>query len=252
MSKIGRLMAASILASLALTAVAADMGKTLRITFQVAETGFDPVKIHDYYSGTVIEAVYDTLLTYDYLARPAKLVPRAAALPEVTDGGRTWTFKLKKGILFTSDPAFKGKRRELVAEDFEYTIKRFLDPKNRSPYAFFFEGKVLGLDALADEAKEKGKFDYDRKIPGFELPDSHTLRIKLKEPDFALGQILAFAETSVVAREVIEMYGDESNFHPVGTGPYMLDKYVRSSKIFLKANPDFRKEIWDFKAGHDP
>jgi ABC-type transport system substrate-binding protein len=196
--------------------------------------------------------VYDTLLTYDYLARPAKLVPRAAALPEVTDGGRTWTFKLKKGILFTPDPAFKGKRRELVAADVEYTIKRFLDPKNRSPYAFFFEGKILGLDALADEAKEKGKFDYDRKIPGLETPDSHTLRIKLKEPDFALGQILAFSETSVVAREVIDTYGDESNFHPVGTGPYMLDKYVRSSKIFLKANPDFRKETWDFKAGHDP
>ena len=43
-------------ALLPLAAVAADMSKTLRITFQVAETGFDPVKIHDYYSGTVIEA----------------------------------------------------------------------------------------------------------------------------------------------------------------------------------------------------
>ena len=252
MRQLGRLMATSVLALLASAAGAADMGKTLRITFQVAETGFDPVKVHDYYSGTVVEAVYDTLLTYDYLARPAKLAPRAAALPEVTDGGRTWTFRLKKGIVFTPDPAFKGKRRELVAADFAYTIKRFLDPKNRSPYAFFFEGKVLGLDALADEAKEKGKFDYDRPIPGFETPDSHTLRIRLKDPDYAFGQILAFAETSAVAREVIEAYGDESNFHPVGTGPYMLDKYVRSSKIFLKANPDYRKETWDFKAGNDP
>jgi ABC-type transport system substrate-binding protein len=238
-------------ALLPLAAVSADMSKTLRITFQVAETGFDPVKIHDYYSGTVIEAIYDTLLTYDYLARPSKLAPRAAALPEITDGGRTWTFRIKKGIYFQPDPVFQGKKRELVAEDFAYTIKRFLDPKNRSPYAFFFEGKVLGLDALAEEAKKSGKFDYDRKIPGFEFPDSHTLRIKLKDPDYAFGQIMAFSETSAVAREVIEKYGDDSNFHPVGTGPYMLDKYVRSSKIFLKANPDFRKETWDFKPGND-
>lgn len=252
MIKVWRSMATMILSAAALAATAADMGKTLRITFQVAETGFDPVRIHDYYSGTVIEAVYDTLLTYDYLARPSKLAPRAAELPQVTDGGRTYTFKLKKGTLFTPDAAFKGKRRELVAEDYVYTIKRFLDPKNRSPYAFFFEGKVLGLDALAEEAKKSGKFDYDRKIEGFETPDSHTLRIKLKDPDFTFSQILAFAETSAVAREVIEMYGEESNFHPVGTGPYMLDKYVRSSKIFLKANPDFRKEVWDFKMGSDP
>ena len=252
MNRIGRSIAGMTLMAVAVVATGADMGKTLRITFQVAETGFDPVRIHDYYSGTVIEAIYDTLLTYDYLARPAKLASRAAELPQVTDGGRTYTFKLKKGTLFTPDAAFKGKRRELVAEDFVYTIKRFLDPKNRSPYAFFFEGKILGLDAVAEEAKKSGKFDYDRTIPGFETPDPYTLRIKLKEPDFTFSQILAFAETSAVAREVIETYGEESNFHPVGTGPYMLDKYVRSSKIFLKANPDYRKEVWDFKAGNDP
>src|SRR5438034_1835315 len=93
---------------------AANGEKILRITFQVAETGFDPVKIHDYYSGTVIEAIYDTLLTYDYLARPSKLTPRAAAaLPDIADGGRTWTFKLKKGVVFQPDPVFQGKRREL-------------------------------------------------------------------------------------------------------------------------------------------
>src|SRR3954469_10195189 len=91
-------------------ALSADMAKTLHITFQVAETGFDPVLIHDYYSGTVVEAIYDTLLTYDYPARPSKLVPRAAAdLPQVTDGGRTYTFKLKKGVYFTPDQSFKGK-----------------------------------------------------------------------------------------------------------------------------------------------
>ena len=233
-------------------AIAADMAKTLRITFQVAETGFDPVKIHDYYSGTVVEAIYDTLLTYDYLARPSKLVPRAAAeMPQVSDGGKTYTFKLKKGVYFTPDKAFNGKKREMVAQDVAYSIKRFLDPKNRSPYAFFFENKILGLDEHAAEAKKTNKFDYDQALPGFEFPDAYTIRIKLKEPDYTFSQILAFAETAIVAREVIESYGEETNFHPVGTGPYMLDKYVRSSKIHLKANPDYRREIWDFKPTAD-
>src|SRR5258706_3711492 len=205
MGRAGRWLVRLLIAALPLTAAvatAADPGKTLRITFQVAETGFDPVKIHDYYSGTVIEAIYDTLLTYDYLVRPSKLAPRAAELPEVTDGGRTYTFKLKKGSYFTADPAFNGKRRQLVAEDVAYSIKPFLDPKNRSPYAFFFEGKILGLDDVAAEAKKSGKFDYDKKIPGFEFPDSHTLRINLKDPDYTFAQIMAFAETAAVAREV--------------------------------------------------
>ena len=139
----------------------------------------------------------------------------------------------------------------MVAQDVAYSIKRFLDPKNRSPYAFFFENKILGLDEHAAEAKKTNKFDYDQALPGFEFPDAYTIRIKLKEPDYTFSQILAFAETAIVAREVIESYGEETNFHPVGTGPYMLDKYVRSSKIFLKANPDYRKEVWDFKAGTD-
>ena len=95
---------------------AADMGKALHITFPVAETGFDPVKVSDYYSGTIIESIFDPLLTYDYLARPAKLVPNVSeSLPQVTDSGKTYTFKLRKGIYFTPDPAFKGKQRELTA-----------------------------------------------------------------------------------------------------------------------------------------
>ena len=107
---------------------AADPGKVLRIAFPTAETGFDPVHVSDLYSNTVNEAIFERLLTYDYLARPAKLVPMVAeAMPEVKDEGRVYVFRLRKGIHFTPDPAFKGQQRELVAEDFIYAYKRVLD-----------------------------------------------------------------------------------------------------------------------------
>ncbi len=232
---------------------AADPAKVLRITFMAAETGFDPVKVSDHYSGTVIESIFDPLLTYDYLARPAKLVPNVVeALPQVADRGRTYTFKLKKGIYFADDPAFKGKRRELSAEDYAYSIKRFLDPKNRSPYAFLFEGKIVGLDELAAQAAKSGRFDYDASVPGLEVPDRYTLRIRLKDTDFSFSHVMAFALTGAVAREVIAAYGDEINSHPVGTGPYMLGKYTRSSKIVLVANPGYRGKVWNFAPGDDP
>src|SRR5260221_3748612 len=227
--------------------------KTLRVTFPVAETGFDPARTNDYYSGAVIEAIYDRLLTYDYLARPAKLVPLAAeSLPRIADTGRTYTFKIRKGIYFTPDPAFKGKRRELTAEDYAYYIKRFFDPRYRSPYAFLFEGKVVGLDRLSAQAKKTGRFDYEAKVPGLEVPDRYTLRIHLKEIDYGLSHILAYALSGAVAREVIEFYGEDTNAHPVGSGPYRLKQYTRSSKIVLEANPGYREKNWEFHPGDDP
>src|SRR6267378_1779714 len=223
--------------------------KILRVTFQAAETGFDPARVHDYYSGMIIEAIYDTLLTYDYLARPAKLVPNAAAMPEVSADGRTYIFHIRKGIYFADDPAFKGRKRELTAQDFAYSIRRFYDPKNRSPYAFLFTGKIVGLDELAARAKQSGRFEYDTPVAGLQTPDPYTLVIRLNQPDVNFSYVLAFPLTAGVAREVIEAYGDESPSHPVGSGPFLLKRYVRSSKIVLARNPSYRGKIWDFDPG---
>ncbi|MEO5765077.1 MAG: ABC transporter substrate-binding protein [Casimicrobiaceae bacterium] len=234
-------------------ALAADMSKVVRQVFPAAETGFDPAAAHDLYSATIEQAIFETLLTYDYLARPAKLVPLTAeAMPVVSDNGKTYTIKLKKGIHFTPDPAFKGKKRELVADDYAYAIKRLIDPKLRGPWAWLVEGKIVGLDELAAAAKQTGRFDYDAKIAGLETPDRYTLRIRLKDTDFNMPYVLAHEPTSAVAREVIEAYADEAGramANPVGTGPYILKQWVRSSKIILEANPDFRGFVWDFKPG---
>jgi len=228
---------------------AADPNKVVRLSFEVAETGFDPVRVSDGYSATVNEAIFERLLTYDYLARPSKLVPMVAeAMPEVADEGRTYTFRLRKGIYFTPDPAFKGVKRELVAQDFVYSFMRFFDPANRAPYAFMLEGKIKGLDTLAAAAKKTGKFDYDAKLSDLEAVDRYTLRIRLARPDFNFLYVVANTNFGAVAREVIEAYRGETEAHPVGTGPYMLGEWKRASRIVLVANPDYRGFTWDFEA----
>ena len=227
---------------------AADPNKVLRIAFPTAETGFDPVKSADLYSATVMEAIFDRLLSYDYLARPAKLIPMAAeSMPEVADDGRTYTFHLKKGVYFAPDPAFKGVKRELVAQDFIYTFMRFVDPANRSQYAFLLEGKIKGLDALAAAAKKNGKFDYDAKLSDLTALDRYTLRINLTERDYNFPLVAAHTILGAVAREVIEAYASDTNAHPVGTGPYMLKEWKRGAKIVLEANPGFASFVWDWK-----
>jgi ABC-type transport system substrate-binding protein len=251
----GIVLAAALLGAAQL-ALAADPTKVIRHVFPAAETGFDPAGGQDLYSGTIEQAIFDRLLTYDYLARPAKIVPGAAeALPDVTDDGKTYTFRIRKGIYFTPDPAFNGKKRELVAEDFAYSLKRLIDPKLHSPWAWLVEGKIVGLDELASAAAKSGKFDYDKKIPGLEAVDRYTLRIRLKQTDYNLPFVLAHEPTSAVAREVIEKYADESGramSNPVGTGPYVLKDWVRASKIVLEANPGYRGFVWNFEPGSDP
>jgi ABC-type transport system substrate-binding protein len=247
-------LAGGILAMLvAASAVAADPAKVLRIAFPAAETGFDPVRVSDLYSNTVNEAIFERLLTYDYLARPAKIVPLTAeALPEVSDGGRTYTFRLRRGIYFTPDPAFKGQRRELTAEDYVYTLKRFADPKYRSPWAFMIEGHIEGLDEQIEAAKKSGKFDYRATIPGMIALDKYTLRFKLNAVDYLFPYTLAHVPFGAVAREVVEAYGDDLQAHPVGTGPYVLKEWRRAAKIVLEANPEYRQDRWEFQATDDP
>jgi ABC-type transport system substrate-binding protein len=237
----------ALLLLVSLAAFAADPTKILRIAFPTAETGFDPVRVSDLYSNTVNEAIFERLLTYDYLARPAKVVPMAAeTMPEVRDNGRVYVFKIRKGIHFTPDPAFKGQKRELTAEDFVYSYKRLLDPRNRSPWAFLLEGKIEGLDDLVEAAKKSGKFDYDAKIAGMRAVDRYTLEFRLKDTDYIFPYIVAHVPFGAVAREVIEAYSDDAQAHPVGTGPYMLKQWLRAAKIVLEANPDYRGFTWDF------
>src|SRR5437762_1358253 len=136
---------AFVLSALAPSAMAADPEKVLRVVFGIAESSFDPQFSSDAPSDAIVHSIYEAMLDYDYLARPVQLVPRTLeAMPTVEDNGATYIFRLKKGIYFTPDPAFKGKPRELTAADHAYGIKRLLDPKVKSPWRWLVDGKIVG------------------------------------------------------------------------------------------------------------
>jgi ABC-type transport system substrate-binding protein len=228
--------------------------KTLRVLFEAPDSGLDGALTVNWYSAKLTEMIFERLLTYDYMARPAKLVAGTAeAMPEVKDGGKTYVFHIRKGIYFTPDPAFKGKRRELTAADYIYSFERILDPQNRSPLLNFLSGKIVGLDAQAARAEKSGHFDYDAPVAGLKALDRYTLRIELNAPDYNFPYVMAMpAGMGAVAREAIDAYPQQTRLHPVGTGPYMLAQYVPSSKIVLAKNPDFRGLTWDFSSEDGP
>lgn len=212
-------------------------GQTSRIQ------GFDPAKSGDVASSSVIARIYEGLLEYAYLDRPYRLQPMLAAdLPDVSADGLTYTFKIRKGIFFQDDPCFPGgKGRELTAEDFVYSIKRVADLKVASSGYWAFNGRILGLDAFRDASAGETPTDYNAPVEGLTAPDRYTLQIRLKEPYPQLLWILAMHYSFAVPREAVEFYGADFVNHPVGTGPYILEKWKRNYRIEFVRNPKWKE-----------
>jgi ABC-type transport system substrate-binding protein len=229
--------------------------KTLRYAFPIAETGFDPVQISDLYSRHVTAHIFESPLTFDHLARPFKLkLMTAAEMPVLTDNYTRCVVKIRPGIFFADDPAFKGQRRELVAADYVYSWKRFFDPRWKAPYvASWMLYRFVGLNEYrAQVITSKGTFDYDREIEGLRVLDRYTFECRLAEPEPRFLYALTTPDVGgAVAREVVEAYGDKMMEHPVGTGPFRLVDWRRSSKIVLERNPGYREVLYDAEPNAD-
>lgn len=199
---------------------------------------FDPLKASNIYASTVVVAVHDTLYRYRYLARPYQLAPNlAAALPEISADGLTWTIRLKPGVRFADDPVFPGGRgREVVAADVVYSFKRhFLEGSGS-------EGSWLWQDVLA------GIATWQQQAAGIDAPwqavvavDPHTVEFHLSRPFPQLAHTLTQGFSAIVAREAVDRHGADFGRRPVGSGPFRL-KSFDGVTARLERNPDFRRE----------
>jgi ABC-type transport system substrate-binding protein len=244
-------LAASALAAAAQTA---PERKVLEVAFRSAETTLDPIKSSDLYSRSVTAHLFESLYAYDHLARPWQARPLIAdGMPVASEDFRTWTVKIKPGIYFADDAAFKGKKREVTAQDFVYPFQRIADPANKSAlWGWIDSYKILGLNEAHQAARGK-PYDYDAPVEGMRALDRYTLQIKLAEPRPRLlnGLLVGSDLLGAQAREVVEHYGDRIDEHPVGTGPFKLKQWRRSSLIVLERNPDYRERYYDAEPAAD-
>ncbi|MBN8279900.1 MAG: hypothetical protein J0M16_04770 [Gammaproteobacteria bacterium] len=223
--------------------------KTYRHMLDQLPTTLDPVQGANVYANFVIVNAYDTLYSYQYLARPYRLKPNLAAdFPAISPDGLVYTFRLKKGVQFVDDPCFPGGRgREVVAEDLIYSIKRQFDPRNQPQGAWLWQGRIAGLE----EWKAAGS-DYNRPVSGLRALDDHTLEVRLIKPYPQLVATFAQGYSALVPREAVEKYGKGLGVRPVGSGPFRLVSYD-TARVVMERNPKFRQEPVDLAAeGYDP
>ena len=228
--------------------------KTLYLATSSPVNTLDPSATFSLGDFQEISKVYETLLTYDYLKRPAKIIPELAeSLPEISEDGLTYTFKIKKKIFFQDNKCFKdGKGRELTAEDFVFAIKRASDPKINCPFFSFLSGKILGIDEWRSKNISRKKTDYEEDIEGVCVIDKYTLKIKLKNFFPHLSMIFCLPFISAIPKEAVEYYGEKFPLNPVGTGPFIIKDYkVSDSKIVAVKNPNFREKFYPKEVSSD-
>ncbi|GAB5548229.1 MAG: ABC transporter substrate-binding protein [Sandaracinaceae bacterium] len=195
--------------------------------------GFDPHKSFDELSNMGIKLLFEGLLDYD--RDTMDLVPRLALeVPEPSEDGRTYRFRLREGVRFADDPCFEGGRgREVTAHDVRWSMEHMLATGTASPGATFYT-LIEGYDAFrAGEASH---------VSGIRVIDRHTIDFSLSRPDQTFLYTMAMSFAYPVAREAYARYGEEIRRHPVGTGAYVLEDWEPGVELTFVRNPNYFEE----------
>ncbi|MBX3020800.1 MAG: hypothetical protein KF799_03925 [Bdellovibrionales bacterium] len=237
---------ATSLALAACTKKAPENDNTINYGLRTNLKALDPEQGSETSANEIIPNIFETLFEYHYLKRPVVLQPLLAeAMPTVSKDGRTYTIKIKKGIRFQDSEVFPdGKGREVKAQDFIYSWKRIADPRNKGEGWWIFDGKIEGINDWNAKLAKGGKPEevneaFNAPISGLQAPDDYTIVIKLAKPFYQLNNVLAMPFASVVPKEAVDKYGEEFMNHPVGTGPYKFESWIRGNKVTLVRNPNW-------------
>ena len=233
-------------------------GKVLYTSAGARITTLDPALSSDLVSSYMVGSIYDTLLEYDYTARPYRLIPSMLEqMPEVTEDLLHYKFRLRDDLYFTEDPCFdkaKGKGdRKITSRDVVFSILRLADARAHSPGYWLIRGKIKGLDEFYTESAERDKEGlsvYDKGCEGLEIIDDRTFTIHLQKPDPRLLYGLAMPFFGTVSRKAASFYGNDFSERVIGSGAFKVVEWMRDYRIVFVKNQEYRQEF--FKQATNP
>ncbi len=199
----------------------AKQGGAITITYKDDVATLDPAIGYDWQNWSMIKSLFDGLM--DYEPGTTKLRPELAESYEISPDGKTFTFKLRKGVKFHNG-------REMTAEDVKYSLDRVTNPKTQSPGAGFF-ASINGYDDVAGGKSES--------LSGVTVVDPSTVKIELSRPDATFLHVMAINFSHVVPKEEVEKYGADFGKHPVGTGAYKMAEWTLGQRLVFERNADY-------------
>ena len=224
----------------------------LRLSLPAKISNLDSSNIEDVYGNLVAAQICESLYTYHYLKRPFELIPLLAEdLPKISEDKLIYLIKIKQGVYFQDDQCFpEGKGRELKASDFVFTFKRIANIRYASPNWGAFKDRIVGLNdfrAYTKQFKNELQVDYSKEVEGLKALDDYTLQIKMVKPWPQFVDDLTSVVTAPVAKEAVDYYEKDIVTHPIGTGPFQLNKWQRGVYLEVLRNNNWRGEEYPSK-----
>jgi ABC-type transport system substrate-binding protein len=194
--------------------------------------GFDPQTSFNELSTIGIKLLFEGLIDYDP-HDVQRLVPRLAeAMPELSEDGLTYTFRLRRGVRFADSDVFPGGRgRAITAQDVRWSLEHMLHPDTASPGVTFYS-LIEGYEAF-----RSGEAAH---VSGIRARDARTVEIRLTRPDQTFIYAMAMPFAYPVAREAYRRWGNEEVArHPVSTGAYLLERWEPGVEVVFRRNDHF-------------
>jgi ABC-type transport system substrate-binding protein len=232
---------------------AAHRGGTLTL---VGDSDVDHLDTSSIYSGvtyTIERAFTRQLVTYPATGRtsmPSDLVPDIATqVPStanggITDGGRTYTYKLKPGVEWGTSPA-----RQVTAADVVRGIKLLCNPVSPTGAPGYYQSTIVGFAAycarflkVAPTAAAIKSFVDGNAIAGVVATGTLTVQFHLVQAASDFNNIMSLPFSSPVPAEYLSYVPDSAAFrqHTISDGPYQISAYVPNQKIVLTRNPAWK------------
>lgn len=195
-------------------------GNSLIVPGSEPATVLDPIQVGDVSTSEYVVEIFGGLVTLD---ANLEVQPDIAQDWEISNGGKTYTFKLRDDVVFHT-----GNTRRVTAEDVKYSIERAADPVNASPTVRAYLGNIVGLrDRFENKASS---------VSGVKVIDERTVQIDLIDPsDYFLSE-LTYPVAFVVDRQQIESNPRNWTQKPNGTGPFRLAEFKPAERIRLVKN----------------
>jgi len=202
----------------------ADLAKDQVFRFQATEpTMLDPGLVGDFTTLQYWQLLWEGLIGRD---KNDQLQPRGAESYTISDDGTVFTFRLRKEAKFSDGSP-------VTAHDYEWTLKRNLDPASGSKYAHSLYPLKNAVAFNRGELK-------DRDAVGVKALDDYTLQLTTERPAPYLISLIAATWTLFpLKREVLEKYGDKwtEADHIVTNGPFMVQSWKHDQEMVLVPNP---------------
>jgi oligopeptide transport system substrate-binding protein len=196
---------------------------------QVEPQALDPAKSNDIYSADILNEITEGLARMEVDEDGNDVVASAGAESwDVSEDGLVWTFHLRDYNWSDGEP--------VTAQDFEYGIKRTINPETAAVYAF------LLYPIKNAEVCNNGEKDVDEL--GVKALDEKTLEITLEGPCAYFEKLIPFRTFLPQRKDFIEKCGDkfgsEANY-TISCGPFELEEWTHKSELVLKKNENY----WD-------